>query len=147
MSFDLAGWSAPEDVAAEEAVREHERSAADAVRSPPASRGDPVPLLSACDGSRVEHPDAAAIEAAVGRLSPRNWFLVLDRGDHYVQVSLGERAATRPGWYALEHRDGLPDRHFRAEVAERAGIVRALIGFAAGEDAWRQAFDWQHLKF
>ncbi|WP_410616780.1 hypothetical protein [Amycolatopsis sp. lyj-109] len=118
----------------------------DAVHSPPASRGDPVPVLSACDGSRIENPGAADIEAAVARLSAGNWFAVLDRGDHYVQVGFGEQAATRRGRFVLEHRAGLPDRHFRAEVEDRSRIVRAFTGFASGDDGWQQEFDWQRMN-
>ncbi|WP_206795927.1 hypothetical protein [Amycolatopsis sp. MtRt-6] len=118
-----------------------------AVYSPPALRGEPAVVLSACDGSRVENPGAARIEAALARLSAGNWFVVLDRGDHYVQVGFGERAATRRGWFALEHREGLPHRHFRAEVAERSRIVRAFTGFATGDDSWRLEFDWQRTNF
>ena len=83
----------------------------------------------------------------LGRLSAENWFAVLERGDHYVQVGVGERAATRPPWLALEHREGLPDRHFRVQVAEPERIVRAFTGFAAGEDAWRDGFDWQRVSY
>lgn len=104
-------------------------------------------MLSACDGSRVENPDAAQIEAVLGRLSPKNWFVVLERGDHYVQVGLGERAATRSPWLALEHRSGGPDRHFRVEVADRARIVQAFIGFADGDDSWQQGFDWRRVEY
>lgn len=119
----------------------------DTVYLPPTLRGEPALRLSACDGARIEDPDAAAIEAAVAGLSPGNWFLVLDRGDHYVQVGLGEQAAARPGRYVLEHRQGQRDRHFRAEVAERAVVSRAFTGFAAGEDSWREGFDWQRVEY
>jgi len=93
-----------------------------AVYSPPSSRGEPAPVLSSCDGSRVENPGPAQLEATVERLSAANWF-------------------------ALEHREGLPDRHFRAEVEDRSRIVRAFTGFAAGDDSWRQEFDWQRMEF
>lgn len=118
-----------------------------AVHSPSGLRGHWMPVLTACDGSRVENPDATQIEAALRRLSPANWFVILERGDHYVQVGLGERAATRPPWCALEHREGGPDRHFRVETANRARIVEAFTGFAAGDESWRQGFDWQRMEF
>ena len=104
-------------------------------------------MLSSCDGSRVENPGPAQIEATVGRLSAANWFAVLDRGDHYVQAGFGERAAVRQGRFALEHREGLPDRHFRTEVEDRSRIVRAFTGFAAGDDSRRREFDWQRMEF
>jgi hypothetical protein len=117
-----------------------------AVYAPPTARGDPVLVLSSCDGTRIENPGAAEIEAALGRLSAENWFAVLDRGDHYIQAGFGEQAATRGGWFALEHREGLPDRHFRSEVADRARIVRAFTGFATADDSWQQEFDWQRMN-
>ncbi|MDX3195886.1 hypothetical protein PV458_46440 [Streptomyces sp. MN03-5084-2B] len=147
------GWSTPDVVVVfvQELAERHGLVLYDpqdgAVYLPPALRGDPVLVLSACDGSRIEDPGAAAIEAALERLSPENWFAVLDRGDHYVQAGFGEQAATRRGWFALEHREGLPDRHFRAEVAVRSRIVRAFTGFAAGDDSWRQEFDWRRMNF
>jgi hypothetical protein len=118
-----------------------------AVYSPPSLRGDSMVVLSSADGSRVENPGAAQIEAVLERLSPKNWFAILDRGDHYVQVGFGERAATRSGWFALEHREGLPDRHFRVEIPDRARVVRAFTGFAAGDGTWHQGFDWHRMKF
>ncbi|GLY38702.1 hypothetical protein Amsp01_047260 [Amycolatopsis sp. NBRC 101858] len=117
------------------------------VYSPPMLRRDSMSVLAACDGTRVENPDAAQIEAVLGRLSAKNWFAVLERGDHYVQVGVGERAATRSPWLALEHREGLPDRHFRVQVADPARIVRAFTGFAAGDGGWRDGFDWQRVAY
>lgn len=147
------GWSAADTVFrfARELAERHEFVLYDpqarAVYSPPSLRSGSMCVLSACDGSRVENPDAAQIEAVLGRLSPKNWFAVLDRGDHYVQVGLGEHAAAHSPWLALEHRDGGPDRHFRAEVADRARIVRAFTGFADGDDSWQQGFEWRRVEY
>lgn len=118
-----------------------------AVHSPPSLRDASMSVLTACDGSRIENPDSARIEAALGRLSPENWFAILERGDHYVQVGWGEQAGTRPPSVVLEHREGSPDRHFRAEVAGLAGVVRAFTGFAADDDAWRREFAWERMEF
>jgi len=46
-----------------------------------------------------------------------------------------------------EHREGGPDRHFRAEVADRSLILRAFTGFVAGEDSWWQASEWYRTEF
>ena len=147
------GWSAAETVLglARELAERHEFVLYDrqarAVYSPPSLRDGSMSVLSACDGSRVENPDAAQIEAVLGRLSPKNWFAVLERGDRYVQVGLGEHAATRSPWLALEHRESGPDRHFRVEVADRARIVHAFTCFAVGDDGWRQEFDWRRVEY
>jgi hypothetical protein len=147
------GYSAAGTVApfARELAERHELVLYDpqarTVYSPPCLRRRSMTVLSAWDGSRVENPDPAQIEAVLGRLSERNWFAVLERGDHYIQVGLGERAATRSPWLALEHREGLPDRHFRVLIADRARAVRAFTGFAAGEEGWRDGFDWQRAEY
>ncbi len=118
-----------------------------AVYSPPSLRRTSMSVLTACDGTRVENPDAARIEAVLERLSEKNWFAVLERGDHYIQVGMGERAGTRSPWLAMEHREGLPDRHFRVQVADRARVVRAFTGFAADEGGWREGFDWRRVEY
>ena len=147
------GYSAAGTVApfARELAERHELVLYDpqarTVYSPPGLRRRSMSVLSACDGSRVENPDPAQIEAVLGRLSEKNWFAVLERGDHYIQVGLGERAATRSPWLALEHREGLPDRHFRVQVADPERIVRAFTGFAAGDGSWRDEFDWQRVEY
>ncbi|WP_146073616.1 hypothetical protein [Amycolatopsis sp. CA-126428] len=107
-----------------------------AVYAPPAARGDPVLVLSSCDGSRIENPGAADIAAALGRLSAENWFAVLDRGDHYIQAGFGEQAAARGGWFALEHREGLPHRHFRRR---RRGAVPRYNLTPGPRSAWSGA--------
>jgi hypothetical protein len=40
-----------------------------------------------------------------------------------------QAAGTRPGWYTLERRDGAPEHHYRAEIANLDDVIRALIGF------------------
>ncbi|WP_410672353.1 hypothetical protein [Amycolatopsis sp. cmx-4-68] len=146
-------WSAADAVApfVQELAERHDLVLYDpqdrTVHLPPALRPPPGLVLSAADGSRLENPDAAAIEAAVASLSAGNWYLVLDRGGHYVQVGVGERAATRSGGYALEHREDPAGRHYRVEVVDRADVVRAFTAFAAGDDTWQQAFDWRQLEF
>jgi len=113
------------------------------VNHPSALRTGPTVVLSSCDGSQSDDPGPAMIEQTLRRLSHQNWFAVLERGEYYVQVGYGEQAETRPGWYALEHRDGSADRHFRTEVSDLSEVVTAFAGFARDEDAWRQRFSWR----
>ncbi|MGW4397496.1 hypothetical protein ACWEHA_19600 [Amycolatopsis nivea] len=103
--------------------------------------------LTMCDGSRVENPDAAGIKAALGRLSAKNWYAVLERGDHYVQIGQGKFAAAPRGKFALERRDGSPDRHYRTEVGSLAEVVTAFTGFAEQDSSWVEGFEWEKVDF
>ncbi|MGV9294389.1 hypothetical protein [Amycolatopsis sp. NPDC003676] len=103
--------------------------------------------LTMCDGSRVENPDAAGIKAALGRLSAKNWYAVLERGDHYVQIGQGKFAAAPKGKFSLERRDGSPERHYRTEAGSLAEVVTAFTGFAEGDSAWAEGFEWEKVDF
>jgi hypothetical protein len=117
-----------------------------AIHHPEVMRTAPALVLSTCDGSQADNPDSNTIEQVLGTVSQDNWFAVLERGDTYVQVGYGEQAATRPGWYALERREGAADRHFRVEVADLGEIIAAFTGFARQENAWRQRLTWRRVE-
>lgn len=117
----------------------------DTVHHPSAMRSAPALVLSSCDGSQIDDPDHARIRRTLQRLSPANWFAVLERGHSYIQVGYGEQAATRPGWYALERREGSADQHFRTEVTDLNEVIAAFVGYAEGDDSWRQRFDWRKV--
>ncbi|MFI5605949.1 hypothetical protein [Amycolatopsis sp. NPDC051903] len=104
-----------------------------------------VLTLTSCDGSRAENPDAAAIRRALQRLSRTNWYAVLERGDSYVQVGQGKSAGAPARHYALEHRDGSPDRHYRTDVRSLDDVITAFTGFATGDPSWPQSFEWREL--
>jgi len=77
-------------------------------------------------------------------LSSSNYYAVLTRADDwYVQVGYGERAGTRPGWYALERNEGALERHFRAEVTDVEEVVRAFVGFREGDPSLVARFGWR----
>ncbi|QRP45430.1 hypothetical protein [Amycolatopsis sp. FDAARGOS 1241] len=101
--------------------------------------------LTSCDGSHAENPDAIAIRRALERLSRTNWYAVLERGDSYVQVGQGKSAGAPARHYALEHRDGSPDRHHRTDVRSLDDVITAFTGFATGDPSWRQRFEWRKL--
>ncbi|MEV4596459.1 hypothetical protein AB0K15_03555 [Amycolatopsis sp. NPDC049253] len=103
--------------------------------------------LTACDGSHLENPDPAAIRAALQRLSAANWYAVLECGDSYVQVGQGKSAGAVDSLYALEHRDGSPDRHCRTDVPSLDDVTTAFIPFATHDDTWRTHFEWRKLDF
>ncbi|QFU88364.1 hypothetical protein [Amycolatopsis sp. YIM 10] len=117
----------------------------ESVHHPEAMRTKPTLVLSTCGGSQADNPDPETIKRTLRTLSLGNWFAVLERGDTYVQVGFGENAGTRPGWYALERRDGSADKHFRAEVADLDEIIAAFTGFAGHDGAWPQRFSWRKV--
>lgn len=112
------------------------------VRHPSSMRFDLT--LAMCDGSRTDNPTPEAIAEALRKLSHRNWFAVLERGDTYVQVGLGEPAGVPVNWYALEYREGSADQHFRVEVCVLDTVIAAFTGFAR-QDAWRARFTWRKV--
>ncbi|QYN24804.1 hypothetical protein [Amycolatopsis sp. DSM 110486] len=103
--------------------------------------------LTACDGSHLENPDPTAIRAALQRLSAANWYAILERGDSYVQVGQGKSAGAVGNLYALEHRDGSPDRHYRTDVLSLEDVTTAFLAFATHDTTWRAHFEWRKLDF
>lgn len=100
--------------------------------------------LTSAAGEPVREPGAQELRQTLVRLSDDNFFAVLSRWDDwYVQAGYGERAGTRPGWYALERRDGSPDKHFRVEVADVDEVIRAFVAFREGDPALATGFAWQ----
>lgn len=117
---------------------------------PPDLRPDAEPesqlRLQMADGSVVDNADQSTVRDKIGRLSPDNWYAILERApEWYLQVGFGLNAGAPDGQFALEHRDGGADRHYRAVVADLDEVVEAFVGFAAGEQAWTDRFAWQPL--
>lgn len=89
-------------------------------------------------------PDSEIVRRVLGQVSAEHHVAVLERADGwYMQVGYGERASTRPGWYALERRDGAPDQHYRAEVANVEEVVRAFVGFLQDDQTIALRFPWR----
>ncbi|MFE1855594.1 hypothetical protein ACFYYI_39920 [Streptomyces sp. NPDC002387] len=119
----------------------------DACGLPPAEPGTDDPAASdtpAHPGHRPEPncPRGARLEAAVLNL-PRGGHLVLqcaaEPGCH-AQVRL------RPnGVYQLEYRDRSPAEHCRTQTLSVDKVIAALADWAAGEIAWRDAFQWDSI--
>ena len=114
----------------------------DQLRTPP---GRPWRFeLTSERGRPVRDPGPEDVRKAVTRLSANNYFAVLTRADEwYIQVGYGEQAGTRPGWYALERRDGSPDQHYRAVVTSIEDVVRAFVGFLHDDPTVPLRFPWQ----
>ena len=95
-------------------------------------------------GLAVRDPGPEHVREVVTRVSADNYFAVLTRSDDwYIQVGYGEQANTRPGWYALERRDGAPDRHYRAVVTSIEEVVRAFVGFLQDDPTVSLRLPWK----
>lgn len=100
--------------------------------------------LTSAAGRPVRDPDPLALRRAVVQLTRDNFWAVLTRADDwYVQVGFGPKADARPGWYALERRDGQPERHFRTVLSDVEEIVAAFVAFSTGDPALYTRFVWQ----
>lgn len=69
-------------------------------------------------------------------------FLVVDRladpdRQTYMQTIL------EGGVFVVEHREGSPDRHFRAVTSSKDEVHAAFVAWAAGDEAWRQVLAWE----
>ncbi|WP_433041534.1 hypothetical protein [Dactylosporangium sp. CS-033363] len=93
----------------------------------------------------VRDPDPDTVRRVLAHVS-RDSYAVLGRADdeeRYIQVAMGERAGTRPGWYVLERRDGAPDRHFRAEVTNLEGVIKGFVCFLEDDPTLKVRFQWR----
>ncbi|MEV6194904.1 hypothetical protein AB0M19_21205 [Streptomyces sp. NPDC051920] len=119
---------------------------ADVLHHPPALRGKGGPSLRPCVGLTVEDADPDVIERAVHRLSEENWFLILERrSGYFLQVGLGPNAGLATGGFAVEHRDGAMERHYRCVLGERDQVATLCADYASGASAWSVDTQWDSL--
>ena len=123
---------------------------AEVLHLPPALRGTDGLSLQPCVGLKVEDPDLDVIERAVRRLSAENWFLILERRlGRYLQVAQGPNAGLSASGFAVEHRDGSSDRHYRCVLSEKdqvATVFTDFADFASGEAAWSVDARWDKVS-
>ncbi|MFJ6083913.1 hypothetical protein ACIQI8_21180 [Streptomyces sp. NPDC092369] len=102
--------------------------------------------LQPCVGLNVEGPDLDVIERAVRQLSADNWFLILEKPEgRYVQVGQGPNAGVSAGEFAVEHRDGSMERHYRCVLNDRDQVAAIFAEFASGSEAWSVDVRWESL--
>ncbi|MGW1537091.1 hypothetical protein [Streptomyces aureus] len=119
---------------------------AQVLHRPPAQRGTDALSLQPCVGLRVEDADPDVIERAVGRLSAENWFLILERSDgHFLQVGHGPNAGVPEGGFAVEHREGSPEHHYRCVLSERGQVAALFADYASGTTTWSVDARWDSL--
>jgi hypothetical protein len=148
MSWSQAGETAPKVLA----LADHHGLVcfdpqAEVFHLPPALRGTEGLSLQPCVGLKVEDPDLDVIERAVHRLSVENWFLILEkRLGCYVQVGQGPNAGLSTSGFAVEHRDGSPQRHYRCVLSEKDQVAAIFADFASGEGAWSVDVQWEKVS-
>ncbi|MFD7678935.1 hypothetical protein [Streptomyces sp. NPDC060187] len=102
-------------------------------------------------GEAFDDPDETRIQRLYAGLNLRCRFLIMERpaerddGQTYIQLALNDDLTM-----VIEHREGGPEAHYRAEVhlpAEHGGdelVAPVLLGWAAGRSGWRGALNWVH---
>lgn len=94
------------------------------------------------NGTLFDSPSAEDIRQAIETLeTDENAFAILTaRSLTYMQTIVTESGLE------LEYQEGDTDRHFQAsQLLERQDVIRAMQQYAAGDEAWRNDFQWQHL--
>lgn len=114
------------------------------VRNPPPARPNGSLLLGSCDGSVIIDPGPEDLRSQLERLSRANFYACLEREEGwFVQVGIGPRAGNVPDEkFALEYREGDPDRHYRVLADGLEDAVTLFEDFAAHRDFYKTAFAW-----
>ncbi|MET9700722.1 hypothetical protein ABZY31_27920 [Streptomyces sp. NPDC006529] len=77
-------------------------------------------------------------------------FLVVERlpsdPDVYIQVWHDVADVGAQG-YQLEHRDGAPDRHFRAFLRSASEVGEVMAAWARGDEGWDRGPAWERVAF
>ncbi|MFE2432719.1 hypothetical protein ACFXJ5_39190 [Streptomyces sp. NPDC059373] len=63
----------------------------------------------------------------------------------YVQAGTGAQSGAAAGGFAVEHRDGSPDRHYRCVLRDVDQVVAVFVDFARGQGAWSVDVTWEKL--
>ncbi|MFC4529877.1 DUF6891 domain-containing protein [Sphaerisporangium dianthi] len=97
------------------------------------------------DGHRYVRATAEELTELIRRLGGQNnRFLVVQRipdlPDVFIQVWHEEGSD-----YALEHRDGAPDRHFEVTLNTPAPVIAAITGWARSQADWDSGLNWKPL--
>ncbi|MGW1961158.1 hypothetical protein ACWCPD_12900 [Streptomyces sp. NPDC001935] len=147
MSWSRADGTAPEvvDLAGQHGLVCLDPQA-QVLHRPPAQRGADGLSLRPCVGLTVEDADPEVIERAVRRLSAENWFLILERrSGYFLQVGHGPNAGLATDGFAVEHREGSMERHYRCVLSGRDEVVALFADYAAGANTWSVDAQWAGL--
>ncbi|WP_040794023.1 hypothetical protein [Nocardia higoensis] len=79
----------------------------------------------------------------VPELAEPNPYLIAEREpQHYIQTY-----RTAPGEFAVEYRDGGPDRHYALTLTEPRDVAALIWAWARGDQATVDARTWERVEF
>ncbi|MGW2407721.1 DUF6891 domain-containing protein [Streptomyces sp. NPDC001739] len=94
-------------------------------------------------GADLSRPTAAELAGLLRRIgADGDHFAVVERLPDEDQVYI-QTWRDGDGPFAVEHRDGAPERHFTASTADPERAVEVFLDWAGGGQAWRTALDWR----
>jgi hypothetical protein len=103
--------------------------------------------LELYSGQIIANPSPDKVDTEIRRLSPDNWYAILELGlNQYLQVGYGENADAPKGQYAIEHRNGSPERHLRTVTPSVEEAVVACLRYLRGETDWIKTFSWRKIE-
>ncbi|MEE1939777.1 hypothetical protein V1L54_10225 [Streptomyces sp. TRM 70361] len=106
-------------------------------------------MLTATDGRGhvVKRPSKPTTATMLASLCRGNDHMILDwqdedrEGDWYIQVLLRDNNT-----YQLEYRSGVAAEHYQTLTVSQEKVLRALLGWAAGNPEWRDGFMWNNIS-
>lgn len=108
------------------------------------SGGRDVMQLDVDQHPSVTAPSLADVRSALHRLTPnRSQFAILRSRPihHFVQTHLAEG-----GLFALEYREGGPERHYEASEPQSLDtVLDVFCSYFNGDDRWRTMVEWQTM--
>ncbi|MFF0531562.1 hypothetical protein ACFYT3_24630 [Nocardia amikacinitolerans] len=85
----------------------------------------------------------ALVDQWIPELAPPNPYLIVERGDHdYIQTYRG-----KPGEYTVEYRDGGPERHYGATLADPKAVADLIWSWTTGEKDALARVPWTRVEF
>ncbi|UZJ31680.1 DUF6891 domain-containing protein [Streptomyces endophytica] len=94
-------------------------------------------------GADLSRPTAAELAGLLRRIgADGDHFAVVERLPDEDQVYV-QTWRDGDGPFAVEHRDGAPERHFTASTGDAERVVEVFLDWARGGQAWRTALDWR----
>lgn len=105
--------------------------------------GGPGLRAETARGESYDGPSDALLFRLLDELGPGNQYLIVDRTDapdhqHYMQVY-----REGDGTFAIEYREGAPDRHFETLTGDVREVRDTLSGWASGATGWRKTLRWR----
>lgn len=103
--------------------------------------------LECFSGEVIRNPSVARIGEEIRSLTSDKWYTILEVApQRYIQIGYGKEVGVRRGEFALEYRDGSPDRHWRTVISDADMAVAAFIAFLRGDLTRKGGMSWQKVE-